>query len=65
MAGNRTRKRILDLLQDGFGVEDIGIKIKMEVEDVRFLVRGMRASGELARVFPDARATVFPERAAV
>jgi hypothetical protein len=39
-------------LRDGFGVEDIAIQMRDDVENIRFHVRGLRASGKLAKMFP-------------
>lgn len=44
------KSRIHDLLGEGFGVEDIALDLDVPVEDVRFEVRALRASGDLERV---------------
>jgi hypothetical protein len=57
------RVQARDMLSDGFGVEDIAVRLSVPVEDVRLLVRALRASGMLAdllnlkRVGPGARTT--------
>ena len=38
------------LLRDGLGVEDIALRLGVPVASVRFLVRGLRARGELRAV---------------
>lgn len=54
-AAEKRRVRILDLLQDGFGVEDIALKIDAPADAVRFVVRSMRAIGELNKIFSGPR----------
>lgn len=45
------RVRSTDLLKAGFGVEDISVKLAVPLADVQFLVRSLRASGKLAKMF--------------
>ena len=40
------------LLREGYGVEDVAIKLRCDVDDVRREVAILRASGDLARMFP-------------
>jgi len=40
-----------NMIRAGFGVEDIAVKTGAHVESIRFIVRRMRAGGELARIF--------------
>ena len=40
------------LLKQGYGVENIAIKLKCDVQDVRREVAILRDSGEIARMFP-------------
>ena len=40
------------LLKEGYGVEDIAIKAKCDVQDVRREVQILREGGDLARMFP-------------
>jgi hypothetical protein len=40
---------IRDMLAAGFGVEDIKVKTGLHLDYVRFVVRGLRYSGELDR----------------
>lgn len=40
-----------DLLLQGYGVEDIAIRIGCAVDEVRRLVKALRATGELKRMF--------------
>ena len=47
------RVRAKAMLTQGWGVEDISLSLSVPVADVRALVTAMRASGLLARVFPD------------
>jgi uncharacterized protein YerC len=42
---------IRDMLKEGFGVEDIHVRTGLDLEHVRKVVRGLRHSGELARMF--------------
>jgi hypothetical protein len=52
-----------DLLAEGYGVEDIAVRLSVPVGEVRLLVAALRASGMLAdllnlkRVGPGARTT--------
>jgi len=39
-------------LGDGFGVEDIALQMKADVASIRFHVRKMRETGELAKMWP-------------
>jgi hypothetical protein len=39
-------------LAQGFGVEDIAIQMRADVDNIRVHVRGLRASGKLAKIFP-------------
>lgn len=43
--------QVRNLIRAGFGVEDIAVKTGIHIEAIRFVVRQMRASGELARLF--------------
>lgn len=47
--------RIRDMLKAGYGVEDIAVQAGIHVEHVRFVVRGLRHSGELARGYEQMR----------
>jgi len=38
-------------LSQGYGVEDIALQLKCNVEDVRFHVRALRARGKLAEIY--------------
>lgn len=42
--------RFMDLLGEGYGVEDIALIMSVPVEDCRYQVRRMRANGDLAKV---------------
>ena len=49
---------IAERLRDGFGVEDIALAMKMDVESIRFWVRQLRARGTLKHICNDARVGV-------
>lgn len=49
-------KCIRDLLRDGYGVEDIALRLENTTADqVREVVRAMRASGSLAKIYEGQR----------
>lgn len=41
---------VMDFLSDGFGVEDIAIKLQVTIKEVRKLVDDLRSSGLLLQV---------------
>lgn len=43
--------KVRALLRDGYGVEDIALRLRCDVGDVRSEVAILRAEGELARMF--------------
>ena len=45
--------QVRNLIRAGFGVEDIHVKTGLHIDAIRFVVRQMRASGELARLFKE------------
>ena len=49
------RTQVRNLLAAGFGVEDIHVKTGFPLDCIRFYVRAMRASGELADIYGSGR----------
>ena len=49
--GAPQRTQIRNLLTAGYGVEDIHVKTGFTLDCIRFYVREMRASGELAEIY--------------
>lgn len=45
------RKRVLNLLLDGFGVEDVALMVTRDVAVVRECVTELRADGSLCKAF--------------
>ena len=43
--------QVRNYIRAGFGVEDIHVKTGIHLDTIRFVVRQMRASGELVRLF--------------
>jgi hypothetical protein len=49
--GDDWRVKAVRLLREGWGVEDIALLLTIPQDDVRLLVRALRASGRLAGMF--------------
>jgi len=47
--------KIADLLRAGYGVEDVGVKLSVNTEQVRELVDGWRNNGKIRLVFGHAQ----------
>lgn len=43
--------KVRNLLMAGYGVEDIALKLRANLEDVRFAVRMLRSEGELDKIY--------------
>lgn len=50
MMGNAWRDQAKELLREGYGVEDISVRLSVDVNDVRQFVDALRASGRLREV---------------
>ena len=48
---NEDRAEIVRMLADGFGVEDITIRLGVDAEDVRRMISAMRISGKLNEIY--------------
>lgn len=46
MIDNSQLQRIGDLLLEGFGVEDVAVKLKIDTRDVRTVMKMMRGLGK-------------------
>lgn len=44
------RWKAKNLLAEGFGVEDVAVKLSVPADDVRKLVRALRNSGRIAEI---------------
>lgn len=51
MAAPQWQMNTRTLLEEGFGVEDIALKLNRCVHDIRFMVILMRNSGILAKIY--------------
>lgn len=49
-ANSNWQARVRALLREGFGVEDIAVRLSCRVEDVRREVEILRATGELKEI---------------
>jgi hypothetical protein len=50
-ANSNWQARVRGLLRDGYGVEDIAVRLKCDVADVRAEVAILRADGQLAAIY--------------
>lgn len=48
---NEDRAEIVRMLADGFGVDDITVRLDVDAVDVRRMIGAMRISGKLTRIF--------------
>lgn len=49
----KQEEQVIDLLSDGFGVEDIALRLKVDLRLVRFFIAKLRAKGLLDEIFGD------------
>lgn len=59
---NAWRGKVTDLLREGYGVEDIAIKLRCDVKSVRMQVRSWRENGDMEFMFPNWRENLFARR---